>query len=54
MSPTPTPNTAQVVDLAAFRKRREEEERTHRDSAPPMAVVLVPMWMWVPFWAPGL
>jgi hypothetical protein len=44
--------TAQVVDLNAFRKRREEE-RSHRDSAPPM-VVLVPLWMWVPVWTPNL
>ncbi len=43
--------TARVVDLVAFRKRREEEleERTTR-AAPVPVVYVVPMWMWYPVW----
>jgi hypothetical protein len=47
-------STAQVVDLAAFRKRREEERSTSRESETvPKVVVFVPLWMWVPVWTPG-
>ena len=43
--------SARVVDLSAFRKRREEEqleERSREASVP--VVFVVPIWMWYPVW----
>lgn len=46
---------ANVIDLEAFRQRKQREERMTEAnmSMPRDAAVLVPVWFcWVPVWAP--
>ncbi len=46
---------ANVIDLEAFRQRKQRDERTVETFMPMPrdAAVLVPVWFcWVPVWAP--
>lgn len=47
-------STADVIDLAAFREKKQREGRAPEAATMPRAAaVLVPVWFcWVPVWAP--
>ena len=56
----PKSNAANVIDLDAFRQRRQQEERATTDVEVPTTTsafspqpVFVPVWFcWVPAWSP--